>query len=83
MKVSLSALILMFLILQNLTPIQITQEPSLNFLQGQKVTNTYRRAAAYCAPKTYCYDPYNEPKGDEWKRSSTLPKRIGGYQIIT
>lgn len=49
----------------------------------KKVTNTHRRVAAYCAPKTYCYDPYNEPKGDEWKRSSTLPKRIGGYQIIT
>lgn len=29
----------------------------------KKVTNTYRRVAAYCAPKTYCYVPYNKPKG--------------------
>lgn len=28
----------------------------------KKVTNTHRRVAAYCAPKTYCYVPYNEPK---------------------
>lgn len=29
----------------------------------KKVTNTYRRVAAYCCSKTYCYIPYNEPKG--------------------
>ena len=29
----------------------------------KKVTNTYRHVPKYCAPKTYCYVPYNEPKG--------------------
>ena len=29
----------------------------------RQVSNTHRQVAVYCCPKTYCYVPYNEPKG--------------------